>query len=110
MNEELLVWHAVWRHAFSKVMGNTVDTELSRTCSHLNAVFGKKLVRDDMFSSKGVLIGFKKVIPSKNQKLPIISGMLKSLLNKLDMGNWDDSVLATALMFKNSLILRNSKG
>lgn len=110
MGEELLVTYAVWRYTTSKVIGKTVDTELSGICSYLNARCGQNLIRDSMFCLKGVLTGFKKIRPSKQQRMPITNGILKLFLKHLRMERWNDSALGTALIFKKSMILRNSEG
>ena len=110
LSEELLVTYAVWRYTYSDVIGKTVDTELSGICSYLNTFCGQSLNRESMHGLRSVLIGFKKLRPSKHQRLPITNGVLKSLLKNLRMDCWDDSVLGTILIFKKSMILRNSEG
>ena len=63
-----------------------------------------------MHGLHAVLTGFRKYTPSKGQKQPIIDKILRRFIDKLDMNRWNESVLGTALIFKKSMILRNSEG
>ena len=55
-------------------------------------------------------MGFKKKRPSKGEKLPIIDKGLRLFLGKLNMNEREDATLGTALIFKKTMILRNSEG
>ena len=63
-----------------------------------------------MHGLQAVLNGYRKVRPSKGQKLPITDKILKLFLSELDMKNLDEAVFGTTLIFKKSMILRNSEG
>ena len=110
LNEDVLADYATWRYTYSKVIGDTVDTELSGICSYFNKYLNGKLDRKNMFMLKSLMDGFKKYRPSKGGKAALVDKVLKKLIGELDENVFDDAVLRTALIFKKCLILRNSEG
>ncbi len=110
INEELLVLYASWRFTFSKVIWKTVDTKLSGIISYLNRYGYCKLERRNMFRLRCLMMGYKKLRPSKDPKLAITDEVLKRWIDILDMNDVNQANLATALIFKKCMTLRNSEG
>lgn len=112
VDEELLVQYVVWRFTYSKVIANTVSTEISGIISHLkrNCRSCEHLNREKMYTLKCLMRGYRKLRPSKNSKAALTDDLLRKLMVGLEPDNFNDAVLKAALIFKKGLVLRNSEG